>query len=306
MERRQFIQQLGKGAFVATFGALPLDVFSKTQTEDVIKLTILHTNDVHSRIEAFPMDGSKYQGRAGASGRATVIQNIRNVEKNVLLFDSGDMFQGTPYYNFYGGELELKLMSKMGYDAATIGNHDFDGGMDGLKKQLVHANFPLINANYDFSDTILNASTLPHKIFEKDGIKVGVFGVGIELNGLVPKAAYGNTMYLDPIKVAQTQANFLKKEKKCDYVVCLSHLGYKFESEKVSDLKLAASTSDIDLIIGGHTHTFMEKAEIVKNKNGVPVTINQVGWAGLMLGRIDIQFERNRKGHCISCSNSNL
>jgi 5'-nucleotidase len=304
MKRRQFIQNLGKGAFVASFGSLPLDVFSQNNADDVIKLTILHTNDVHSRIEPFPLDGSKFQGRGGASRRATLIQDIRKAEKNVLLFDAGDMFQGTPYFNFYGGELELKLMSKMGYDAATIGNHDFDGGVDGLKKQLIHASFPLINANYNFSDTVMKGGTLPNKIFEKDGLKIGVFGVGIELNGLVPKAMYLDTLYADPLTVAQAQATYLKQDMKCDYVVCLSHLGYKYDNDKISDLKLAAATSDIDLIIGGHTHTFLEKAEITKNKNGNPVTINQVGWAGLMLGRIDIQFERNRKGHCVSCSNS--
>ena len=223
-----------------------------------------------------------------------------------MLFDAGDIFQGTPYFNFYGGELELKLMSQMGYDAATIGNHDFDGGIDGLKKQLVHANFPLINANYDFSDTILNGQTLPHQIFVKDKLRIGVFGIGIELEGLVPKTAYLQTKYSEPIKVAQEQARILKHEKNCDYVICLSHLGYKYDIDKICDTKLAGLTSDIDLIIGGHTHTFLEKADIVKNKDGKPVTINQVGWAGLALGRIDLVFDRNRKGHCMTCNNTDL
>ncbi len=304
MKRRQFINNIGKGVLISSIGTLPLVLFASVQ--DTIKLTILHTNDVHSRIEPFPMDGSKWQGRGGTAKRATLINQIRKEEKNVLLFDAGDIFQGTPYFNFYGGELELKLMSQMGYDAATIGNHDFDGGIDGLKKQLVHANFPLINANYDFSDTILNGQTLPHQIFVKDKLRIGVFGIGIELEGLVPKTAYLQTKYSEPIKVAQEQARILKHEKNCDYVICLSHLGYKYDIDKICDTKLAGLTSDIDLIIGGHTHTFLEKADIVKNKDGKPVTINQVGWAGLALGRIDLVFDRNRKGHCMTCNNTDL
>ena len=219
------------------------------------------------------------------------------------MFDAGDYFQGTPYFNFFGGELEIKLMSELKYDAATIGNHDFDFGMDGLLKQLPHANFPILIANYDFSDTILRDKVQPYKIFEKDKIKIGVFGLGIELQGLVPKALYGNTVYQDPIKAGNMWADKLKNEMDCDYVICLSHLGYKYQEDKVSDHTLAENTENIDLIIGGHTHTFLQAPVSVKNKSGKPVLINQAGFAGILLGRVDILFERNRKGRCLTCEN---
>ena len=119
--------------------------------------------------------------------RAGLINSIREKEDHVLLLDAGDIFQGTPYFNFYGGELEFKLMSTMKYDAATLGNHDFDNGLIGLKKQLPFAKFPFLIANYDFSKTILKDKFNPYKIFNKGGIKIGVFGIGIELEGLVPK-----------------------------------------------------------------------------------------------------------------------
>jgi 5'-nucleotidase len=270
---------------------------------DLVKLTILHTNDVHSRIDPFPMDGGRNEGKGGAAKRAALIKKIRTDEKNVLLFDAGDYFQGTPYFNFFSGEIEIKLMSEMKYDAATIGNHDFDAGIDGLYKQLPHANFPIINANYDFSDTIMRDKVEPYKIFNKQGLKIGVFGLGIELSGLVPKALTGNTIYNDPIAMANTWSTRLKKEMKCDYVICLSHLGYKYENNKVSDHTLAENTENIDLIIGGHTHTFLQNALPLKNKAGGVVLVNQAGWGGIMLGRVDILFERNRKGRCETCEN---
>lgn len=269
------------------------------------RLTILHTNDVHSRIEPFPEDGGKYAGKGGAAKRATLIQKIRQEEDHVLLLDAGDMFQGTPYFNFFGGELEFKIMSRMGYDACTIGNHDFDAGIDGLHKQYTrHANFPIVNSNYDMSDTIMSDHIQKHLVIEKGGLKIGILGVGIELDGLVPPPLYGNTIYQDPITCANKEAQFLKEEKKCDYIICLSHLGYKYDNDKVSDVQLAGQSRNIDLIIGGHTHTLLPKADLVADLDGKMVTINQVGWAGIALGRIDVSFEKNRKGKCISCGNS--
>ncbi len=274
---------------------------------DIVKLTILHTNDVHSRIEPFPMDGGKYQGLGGIAKRAALIKRIRKEEKNILLLDAGDIFQGTPYFNFFGGEPEFKLMTEMGYDVATLGNHDFDGGMESLDKNYEnHASFKFVNANYDFSDTRLAGKIKPYEIINKGGLKIGIMGVGIELDGLVPANLYGNTRYSDPVKAAQDTAIFLKRGAKCDYVICLSHLGYKYDGDKISDVKLASLTNNIDLIIGGHTHTLLDQADTVKNKDGDPVIINQVGWAGVALGRLDISFEKNRKNKCVTCGNQTV
>lgn len=302
MKRRHFIQTISAGAVLTGAGAFPLKALAAADPE-LIKLTILHTNDVHSRIEPFPMDGSKLQGLGGAARRSALINQIREQEKNILLLDAGDIFQGTPYFNVYGGELEMKLMTEMGYDAATIGNHDFDAGMDGLYKQLPSAKFPLLNCNYDFSDTVLKSSVIPYQIFKKGPLKIGVLGVGIELEGLVAKAMYGDTQYLDPIAHANKNAAILKQDEKCDFVICLSHLGFKYNENKVSDITLAKSSRDIDLILGGHTHTFLDQPVVEKNANGKEVLINQVGWAGVVLGRLDVFFERNRKSKCVSCQN---
>jgi 5'-nucleotidase len=271
---------------------------------NIARLTILHTNDVHSRVEAFPMDGGRNAGQGGASRRASLIKKIRSREEHILLLDAGDIFQGTPYFNYFGGEIEMKLMSEMGYDAATIGNHDFDGGIDGLEKQLKHANFDMLIANYDFSNTVMKGKTKEYRIWQKGEIKVGVLGVGIALNSLVPKALYKDTVYSDPISNANRIANILKNDEKCDLVICLSHMGYNYKSEKPCDTKLATNSKDIDIIIGGHTHTFMDEPDVRKNLNGEEVIINQVGWAGLMLGRLEVLIEKGKNKKCITCRNS--
>lgn len=286
------------GSAFLTAGSFPIFAFKQPE---ILKLTILHTNDQHSRIE--PFEGGRLKGLGGIARRAKIIEKIRKNEEHVLLLDSGDIFQGTPYFNYFGGELEFKLMSKMNYDASTIGNHDFDAGMDGLLKQLPHANFPFLTANYDFSDTVLNGKFQPYKVFQKENIRIGVFGLGVELDGLVPAKLYGNTQYIDPLKMATKYATILKEEEKCDYVICLSHLGYKYSSNRVSDQVLAKSTENIDLILGGHTHTFMEQPEELVNQKGEKVFINQVGFGGVILGRLDIYFERNFKNKCTTCNN---
>lgn len=288
LTRRQFLQR----SLIAA-GVAPLThsvVGDMLKSGEAVKISILHTNDVHSHIDPFPDNHKRYPGKGGVQNRYTIIQKHRKENKNTLLFDCGDIFQGTPYFNLYDGELELKLMSKMGYDAATMGNHDFDNGMDGFLAVKKHANFPFICSNYDFSDTILHNQTLPFKIFKKEGVKIGVFGLGIELDGLVDKKLFGKTVYKNPVKVANEYATLLRHEHGCDLVICLSHLGYNYDSEKVSDVQLAKRTSGIDLILGGHTHTFMERAEITSNSKGKEVLINQVGWAGIHLGKVDFYF----------------
>lgn len=277
----------------STLGTLGLSLLSNSlfSNNNLKDLTILHTNDMHSHIH--PFTSGRNKGLGGMAQRAHLINKIRQENSNILLLDSGDIFQGTPYFNMYGGELELKLMSKMNYDAATIGNHDLDNGLNGLKKQLKHANFPFLIANYDFSSTILKETFSPFKIFDKNGIKIGVFGIGIELDGLVPKKLFGNTKYLDPTEISNKYAHQLKFKHNCDLVICLSHLGFKYKSNKISDLKLAASSKNIDLILGGHTHTFLKKPVITKNLEGKNVIINQVGFGGINIGKIDFTFHHN-------------
>ncbi len=287
--RRDFFKKTAGAAGFLAMSANPFRAFAK---EEIVQLTILHTNDVHSRIEPFPMDGSRNQGMGGVAGRSALIKKIRVEQPNVLLLDAGDIFQGTPYFNMFGGELEMKLMSDMGYDASTMGNHDFDNGIAGFVKQLPHAKFPFLVSNYDFANTELKGKTRPYKIFRKQGIKIGVFGIGLELAGLVDKKNYGDIVYQDPIAKANEMASRLKNDLGCDLVICLSHLGYKYKEQKVSDQILAATTRNIDLIIGGHTHTFMKVPDDIKNLDGKVTTINQVGFAGINLGRLDYFFQR--------------
>ena len=301
MNRRSFLYNTGIASIAFSSGKWNYDRFLEP---DLQKITILHTNDVHSRIDPFPNDGSRNSGLGGVSKRAALIEQIRKEEAHVLLLDAGDIFQGTPYFNFFGGEIEMKAMSALKYDAATIGNHDFDNGIDGLKESLKFSNFPLVTSNYDFSNTIMHDSYKPYIIRQVGDIEVGVFGLGIELNGLVPKALSKETRYLDPLSSSDKVAAALKKEHKCDYVICLSHLGYRYRDNTVSDVVLAEHSKDINLIIGGHTHTFLKEADIRKNRDGKEVIVNQAGWAGIMLGRVDIFFERNKKGRCVTCQNT--
>lgn len=292
MKRREFLEQTSAATALATLGAIGLQSFSLPNSKHI---TILHTNDVHSHIDPFGPEDGRNANQGGVARRAALIESIRLENPNTLLLDAGDIFQGTPYFNYYGGELEFKLMSMLKYDAATIGNHDFDNGIDGLYAQLPHAKFNFLSANYDFKNTVMDTLVEPYKIFDKGGVKIGVFGLGIELQGLVDKKLFKETVYLDPVEIAQDMSRILKEDKKCDLVICLSHIGYYYRNypEKVSDLLLARATKNIDLIIGGHTHTFLPKPTIEKNIEGKSVLVNQVGCYGLKLGRVDFYFDSN-------------
>ena len=294
MKRRNFIKNTAATSALLSLSGLSLSSFSTIKEK---KITILHTNDVHSHIDPFPENHPRNPSMGGVARRANIIEQIRKEEDNVLLLDAGDIFQGTPYFNYYGGELEFKLMSMMKYDLATLGNHDFDNGIDGFFAQLPYANFEFVSANYDFKNTELNGIVKPYKTFIKNGLKIGVFGLGIELEGLVDKKLYKETKYNNPVEVATDITKTLKETEKCDLIICLSHLGYDYKNEKYkpSDLKLAAATQDIDLIIGGHTHTFLDKPVIKTNKVGKQVVINQVGAYGINLGRIDFYFSDETK-----------
>lgn len=293
MKRRDFIQKTAASSALLAIPSIPLMSFSDSSIKH---LTILHTNDVHSHIDPFPADDARNANMGGVSRRSSLIESIRIENPNVLLLDAGDIFQGTPYFNYYGGELEFKLMSMMKYDLATMGNHDFDNGIEGFYSQMHHAKFDFVSANYDFKNTALDTIIKPYKIFTKNGIRIGVFGLGIELEGLVDKKNYKEIVYNDPVETSNEISRILKNTEKCDLIICLSHLGYQYKDEpnKISDLNLAGQTRDIDLIIGGHTHTFLDKPTIVKNIDGIEVVVNQVGCFGINLGRIDFYFDSTK------------
>lgn len=289
--RRGFIKGLMAIGATAALGSLPAVGYSRSKE---VKITILHTNDVHSRVEPFPMDGTRLQGLGGVARRSTLINKIRSEEPNVLLFDAGDMFQGTPYFNVFDGQIELELMSKLGYDAGTFGNHEFDNGLNGLLKHFDKANFPFVTSNYDFTGTVMEGRTKDYVTFVRDGVKIGVFGVGVDLNGLVDPNSYTGVKISDPIQVAEKYTQLLKHKLKCDLIICLSHIGYQYDTDKVSDLVLAKKSRYIDLIIGGHTHTFLDKPTEVRNLDNQITLVNQTGRSGVNLGRIDFILDRKK------------
>ena len=293
MRRRRFLQIAGAGAA----GSLLLPDWLKGSEagEGETHLVILHTNDIHSRIDPFPMDGGPFQGLGGAARRATLIKRVRAEHSNVLLLDSGDIFQGTPYYNFFNGEIEYKTMSAMGYDVTTLGNHDFDNGVDGLVDMMPLAEFQFVSANYDVSGSPLESHVRPWVIKEVGGIKVGIFGLGIAFEGLVLASLHEGVSYLDPYVAARRSVDELRAQG-CALVVCLSHLGYRYRGNAPSDTLLAQEVHGIDLILGGHTHTFMDAPDLYEHPGGRQTVVNQVGWAGMRLGRVDVYLGREGSG----------
>lgn len=290
INRRSFIKSTGIFLGVGTMSPL----LAKMYDTDFEKVTILHTNDVHSHIDEFPNNHSRHANQGGVASRAALINTIRASEENVLLLDAGDIFQGTPYFNLFQGQMEYDVMNYLKYDAATIGNHDFDIGISGLEAQLKRANFSMLNANYITKDTALVEYVKPYQIFEKSGMKIGVFGLGIELKGLVPDHLCKGVVYQDPISVLLKQEELLKAQG-CDIIICLSHLGYAYKENKISDQELAKISKYTDLIIGGHTHTFLNAPTRLKNSLGEDVIVNQAGWAGLQLGRVDFYIHKSQK-----------
>jgi len=287
--RREFLRLLGAGTVGAVALTTPLSGFAAHKP---VHITILHTNDFHSHIDPFAKDAPLNANEGGMAKRAALIAKIRSETEHVLLFDAGDIFQGTPYFNYFQAKLDFELMTMMGYDAATIGNHEFDNGLEGLESQLKFAGFPFINSNYDFSDTILAGKTILYKIFRRGGAKIGVYGLGVELKGLVDSKNYGNTRYNDPLQTALRMEKLLKEEHHTDMIICLSHLGYDYKDKTISDKVIAAQSYHTDLIVGGHTHTFLKKPDLIRNKSGKEVIVNQVGFGGLIVGKIDFYLSR--------------
>ncbi len=251
------------------------------------KLVILHTNDTHSQVEPTE-ESARFPNMGGYARRMGIIDKIRKEEVNVLLVDAGDYWQGSPYFNFFNGRIEIDAMNRMKYDAATLGNHEFDNGVDTLAVVLSEANFPVLSSNYEVSGSDLSNILKPYIIIEKNGIKIGLFALGVEPKGLIMASNYRGVIYKDPVQTAVNMSSFLKKEK-CDIIICLSHLGTK--ENMVNDFDIARATKYVDVIVGGHSHELIEN-RTEANADGKPVVVAQMGKSGLYLGRIDIWLEK--------------
>jgi 5'-nucleotidase len=292
LSRRRFLQHAALG----TAGALVLPTLGAptawaSSPVAAGRLVILHTNDVHSRLEPFPNDGSRFAGLGGAARRAALVERIRAEEEHVLLLDSGDIFQGTPYFNLFGGKADFEVMSAMRYDFATLGNHDFDNGVGGLVEMLPYAEFGFLSANYDVAGSALAGHVEPFAVRQVGPMRVGIFGLGIAFERLVLPELHEGVTYRDAVGVARETVRELRGAQGCDLVVCLSHLGYQYTGEdRVDDLTVADSVPGLDLILGGHTHTFLDEPTVVQHQNARPTVVHQAGWAGIRLGRVDVPF----------------
>lgn len=257
------------------------------------ELVILHTNDSHSRIEPVEVNSAdtRSAGKGGYVRRATYINRMRAEHPDLLLFDSGDFSQGTPYYNLFKGDVEVKLMNAMKYDAVTIGNHEFDFGMDNLARLYRMAEFPVVCSNYEVTGTVLEGLVKPYLVLERNGIKIGVLGLGVKLRGMVADENCQGVIYHDPVPVANEIADLLKNQEGCDIVICLSHLGHKSSrTNPDSDQVLAVQSRNIDIIIGGHSHTYLESPEPYTNADGKEVLVTQMGKNSIYVGRLDVML----------------
>ncbi len=307
LSRRNFLKTLAAASlFVTNKDTL---VFAKKDEET--KITILHTNDTHSQIEPFP-NGTRNAGMGGVARRASFVNEVRKENPNTLLVDGGDSFQGTPFFNFYHGELEIKAMSAIGYDVITLGNHDFDEGVDNLVKMLKYAKFDIVSANYNVENSALKDFVKPYVIRELAGIKVGILGLGIDFDGLVVADKHVGVTYQDPVEPTRKIVSELRNVKNVDLVIALSHLGYKYENEpkRICDVNLAKAVPGIDFIVGGHTHTFMKEPEIIKHDNGKQTLLFQVGYGGINVGRVDFIFNEKKlvswQGSIFNMDNENI
>lgn len=252
-------------------------------------LTILHTNDTHSQVEALE-EGKRDEFCGGYTRRMGLIAQERKADPNLLVFDAGDFCQGTPYFNFYHGRIEIDAMNRMGYDAVMLGNHEFDNGVDTLAAILQGAQFPVVCANYDVKESVLEGLVLPYTVIRRQNVRIGVFGIGIDPAGLIAERNFAPLQYLDPIATAQDVANTLKNKEKCDVIVCLSHQGTHPSAEgKLSDVELAQATRNIDIIIGAHTHKTLTNVYI-PNLDGDSVFLAQMGKSGARIGKIQVEI----------------
>jgi len=286
MKRRDFIKAAGLLACSSSFGRVG-DLFNDNNT-----LHIFHTNDTHSHIDPFPLSDKRNAGKGGVAKRAYLFNKMRKRYKNTLFFDAGDVFQGTPYFNYYEGKLDYQLMSKLKYSATTLGNHDFDNGVDKLYEAMKFADFEIISSNLDVSASPLKKKVLPYKIYQKAGMKIGVFGLAVNFDGLVTSNNHIGVKYKNPVETAKFYVNKLRNEEKCNIVICLSHLGLDKYAGQIGDIQLVSNLSGIDVVIGGHSHSFLESPLHVTGPNGWKTIVNQVGFAGLFVGHIMLHLDK--------------
>jgi 5'-nucleotidase len=254
-------------------------------------ITILHTNDTHSQIDPLPANDKQYPDKGGVARRATLVKRVRKENPNTLLIDAGDVFQGTPYFNFYKGEVEYKSMSLIGYDVVTLGNHDFDNGVDGLVAAMKFANFDFVSTNYDVSGTPLESRVKPYVVRVIGGVRVGLFGLGISPDNLITPDNFKGVKYNDPVKASRDVVATLRGRERCSLVLCMSHLGFypNARAGEIGDSQVAAQVDGIDFIASGHTHTFMKEPVIAKTPSGGDTIVFQVGRSGIYVGRIDLK-----------------
>ena len=261
---------------------------------DKVKLVILHTNDTHSQVEPSEKSSLATSDMGGYARRMGVIEKIRSEEKNVLLLDAGDYWQGTPYFNFFNGRIEIDALNRMKYDATTLGNHEFDNGTDTLAAVIQNLNIPLISSNYDVTNSVIRDFVKPWIVIKKAGLKIGVMALNVNPESLILESNIRDVNYIDPVAKAQEISEYLKNKEKCDLIICLSHLGSDKDSKSVNDFEIAAKTKFIDVIIGGHSHTMLENTK-AQNAASRDVIIAQMAKSGFYLGRIDLQLSKKQK-----------
>lgn len=256
------------------------------------KLMILHTNDTHSCIMPLNtnLTDTMLAGRGGFLRRVAMIKEERKKHPDLLLFDSGDFSQGSPYYTLFKGDVEIGLMNEMGYDASTVGNHEFDFGLENMARIFKKAKFPILCANYDFTGTPLEGIVKPYTIIKRNGVKIGVFGIDPEMDGLVIHKNYEGVKYLDPVSSAEKIASLLKNKLKCDVVICISHLGWGLKG--MDDQRMIAGSRNIDLVLGGHSHTYFETLKYAKNLDGKEIPVDQNGKNAVFVGRLILNFDK--------------
>ncbi|MEL5895744.1 metallophosphatase [Bacteroides sp. GD17] len=251
------------------------------------KLILLQTSDIHSRVEPINQEGDRNYNMGGFVRLVTFAKEFRNANPDVLLFDCGDISQGTPYYNKFRGEVEIKMMNEMKYDAMTIGNHEFDFNLDNMERLFRMADFPVVCSNYDVSATVLKDLVKPYVVIERGGVKVGVLGLGCKLEGMVQADKCIGVVYKDPVTTANEVAATLKEKEGCDIVVCLSHLGVQEDEDQ-----LIPKTRNIDVVLGGHTHTFMKGPKTILNMDGQNVSLMHTGKSGIYVGEMDLMLKK--------------
>jgi 5'-nucleotidase len=301
ISRRKFLgSSAAFGAYLVACGPR-VDLLSAAGDKII---TILHTNDTHSQIDPLPLNDRNNPGKGGVARRATLVKRIRKENPNTLLIDAGDAFQGTPYFNFYKGEVEYKAMSAIGYDVGTLGNHEFDNGVEALAAALKFANFDIVAANYDVKGTVLEGRVKPYVVRELAGVRVGLFGLGISPVSLITPDNFKGVTYLDPVEKSRELVKTLRDQERCQLVIAMSHLGYydKPREGQVGDSQVAERVDGIDFIASGHNHTFMKEPVMVKQPSGAQTMIFQVGHSGIYVGRVDFTVRAGK----VVAANSHL